>query len=80
MTVALENEKAEEYQIVRFVEFLEFIARLAYLKFLETPQHSVMSLSSKILSLLETLFKLIGQSPISIADDNQLLSDSDDDY
>lgn len=80
-TVELENDTPEEYTKVRLVEFLEFIGRVAYARFKDDPEkHLIMGLENKIYIVLKDLFTIIGEKALAPNDENELESDSDNDY
>ena len=45
---------------VRYVEFLELVCRVAVCKFYDTEQEYSLSLSQKVLCLLDDLFESVG--------------------
>ena len=81
MTVENENEDGpRDYNIIKFVEFLEFIGRVAYLRFQDDESMVQKALSVKILWVLRAIFPMIGETPINPEEEDNLQSDSDDDY
>ena len=81
MTVDNENVKgSKEHSQIKFVEFLEFIGRLAWLQWLDSERHEVWALHKKCFHMLKSLFRFIEEEPIDPEDNDELISDSDDEY
>lgn len=81
-TVPGENEQeASKYEVLPFVEFLEMIGRVAHFKYRGSELENI-GLERKLETILDELFKLIGETRKDAVETEEVESESesDDDY